>query len=281
MTQQIPADDAQTADAAVWEMRFDNPDIDTFLHEAISEFVDELGTPGRGLSWAITLLRADGSQTLAAGSAASEAVDSLQSAFDQGPTLAAVSTGEFVLITDMRRERRWPGYASAAASLDIRSALSVPLVPAPVFRAAFNLYAPLPHVFTSSDITAAARFVRHASWTLRLAQQAGRRDQRSEELTSARLARTLAPLAVRALVREYGFTVEESLEFLRRAAGNLPQPKGHAVPASLLDLHQTVRHPWAGARARAAEPAGARTDGLADPALADPALADPAPEKTA
>lgn len=247
MTQEISADKAQMADAALWEIRFDSPDIDTYLHEAISEFVDDLGAPGRSITWAITLLRAEASVTLAAGSAAAEAVDRLQSAFDHGPSRASVLAGEFVLIPDMGRERRWPGYASMAAGLGIRSGLSVPLIPAEMFRAAFNLYSPQAHGFTSADITAAVRFVRHASWTLRLAQQAGLRDKRSEELSSAQLTRILAPLALRALVHEYGYTVEESLDYLRRAAGNLPQLKDQAVPVTLWDVRQATLDPSEGA----------------------------------
>lgn len=271
MTQELSSDNGPIADAAVWEMRFDSPDIDTFLHEAISEFVDDLGPPGRTISWAITLLRAEGSITLAAGSAASEAVDRLQSAFDDGPSRAAVRTGEFVLIPDMGRERRWPGYASMALGLDIRSGLAVPLVPADMFRAAFNLYAPQAHVFTSADITAAVTFVRHASWTLRLAQQAGRRDQRSEELSSAQLSRALAPLALRALVLEYGFSVEESLEYLRRAAGNLPQPKDQVVPVASWDSGQAILDPREGSNVQAAGSTKPRTRNRRRPA----------PEKTA
>lgn len=258
MTQEISAGNAQMADAALWEIRFDSPDINTYLHEAISEFVDDLSAPGRSITWAITLLRADASVTLAAGSAAAEAVDRLQSAFDHGPSRASVRAGEFVLIPDMGRERRWPGYAGMAVGLGIRSGLSVPLIPAEMFRTAFNLYAPQAHVFTSADITAAVKFVRHASWTLRLAQQAGLRDKRSEELSSAQLTRVLAPLALRALVREHGYTVEESLDYLRRAAGDLPQPKQQAVPVALLDSGPAELAPTDSPNIRAA-PATSRT----------------------
>ncbi len=237
----MSADNARIADAAVRETRFDSPDIGMLLHDAISEFVNDLGAPGRGISWAITLVRDEGSTTLAAGSPASESVDRLQSAFDDGPSRAAVRTGEFVLITDMRLERRWPGYAGTAANLGILSGLSVPLSPADLFRTTFNLYAPVPHVFMSTDITAAIRFARHASWTLRLVQQAGQRDKKDEELSSAQLSRVLAALALRTLVREYGFSVEEALEYLRRAAGNLPQPGNQALPEATWEFRPATR----------------------------------------
>jgi GAF domain-containing protein len=243
VTQEIASDNAQTADAAVWEIRFDSPDIDTFLHEAIGEFVGDLGAPGRGISWAISLLRAEGSITLASGSAASEAVDRAQSAFDDNPSRAAVRSGDFVLVTDAAMERRWPGYASTAAGSGIRSVLAVPLVPADMFRTTFNLYAPGPHAFTSADITAAVRFVRRASWSLRLAQQVRHRDKLGEELSSAQLSRDLSALALRTLVREYGFSIEASLEYLRRAAGNIPQPGDQAAPVAMWDFPRADREP--------------------------------------
>jgi GAF domain-containing protein len=267
----MSADNGRMADAARWELRFDSPDIDSFLHEAIGEFIGDLGAPGRGISWAITLLRAEGSVTLASGSAAAEAVDRLQSAFDHGPSRAAVRVGEFVLVTDMRLERRWPGYASMAAGQGIESGLSVPLVPADLFRATFNMYAPGPHVFTSADITAAVRFVRHASWTLRLAQQARQRDRRAEELSSAQLSRALAPLALRALVHEYGFSIEESLEYLRRAAGNLFQPGDEAIPLAMWDAREVTLDPRVDASLPAPRASKPRT----------PSRRRPAPERSA
>ena len=81
------------ADAAVGKTRFGTQDIGVFLHEAISEFVNDLGAPGRGISWAITLLPEEGSTTLAAGSPASESVDQLQAAFEDSPSRAAARAG--------------------------------------------------------------------------------------------------------------------------------------------------------------------------------------------
>jgi hypothetical protein len=133
------------------------------------------------------------------------------------------------------------------------------------------LYAPQAHVFTSADITAALTFVRHASWTLRLAQQAGQRDQRSEELSSAQLSRALAPLALRALALEYGLSAEESLEYLRRAAGNLPQPKDQVVPVAVWDSDQAILDLRQGSNLQAAGSTKPRTR----------SRRPPAPEKTA
>ena len=124
-------------------------------------------------------------------------------------------------------ERRWPGYASAAAAEGIGSLVSIPLVPSEVFRAAVNLYAPWPHVFTSADITAAALMARQMSRTLRLVQQLVQelavRSGVGAELSSAQLSRVLAGLALRTLVRDFGFSEEGALDYLRSAAGGTPR----------------------------------------------------------
>lgn len=226
--------------AAFWEIGFDNRDIGTFLGEAIGEFVEDIGSPTRGISWAITRLRSGDAITLAAGSAPARAVDEVQCSFEDSPARNAVRSGEFVHVPDTSLDRRWPGYANAAAGLGIRSLLSVPFVPGDVYRAAVNLYAPWPHVFTSEDITAAVRFARHVSRTLGLAQEVARRAEGNVESSSAQLSRALAGLALRTLTHEYGLTNEAALEYLRSAAANkLPGPENGAlhvvISGSVLD----------------------------------------------
>ena len=219
MTQGTATDSRQDPHAAFWETHFNNPDIGAFLSEVVSELVGDIGGPSRGISWAITFLRSGEAITLTAGSAPARAADEAQRSFDDGPARTAVRSGEFVSVGDTSLERRWPGYASAAAAEGVGSLLSVPLVPPQVFRAAVNLYAPWPHVFTSADITAAARLARQVSRTLRLVQQLAIRSGASADLSSAQLSRVLAGLALRTLVRDFGFSEEGALDYLRSAAG--------------------------------------------------------------
>lgn len=220
MTEGIAADGGQKLPGVVGEMHFESRDIGAYFRDAIGELAEVIADPDRGISWAVTVLRSGEAITVAAGSAATQAVDEAQGLFEDGPARTAVQSGEFVLVADTGLERRWPGYASAAAAAGIRSLLAVPLTAAGVFRAVVNLYAPFPHVFTSADITAAVRFARHTSRNLQLAQQLARTAEKGAELSSAQLSRALAGLALRTLVREYGFSSEAALEYLRRVAGN-------------------------------------------------------------
>jgi GAF domain-containing protein len=243
MNQGTATDSGQNLHTAFWETHFNNPDIGAFLSEVVTELVDGIGGPSRGISWAITLLGSGEAVTLIAGSAPAQAADEAQRSFDDGPARQAVRSAEFVTVGNTALERRWPGYASAAAAEGIGSLVSVPLVPSEVFRAAVNLYAPWPHVFTSADITAAALLARQVSRTLRLVQQLvqelAARSGVGAELSSAQLSRVLAGLALRTLVRDFGFSEEGALDYLRSAAGGTPRESvGGTVRALVVDSGQ-------------------------------------------
>ncbi len=239
MNQGTATDRRQDLHAAFWETHFSNPDIGAFLSETVSELVDGIGGPRRGISWAITVLGSGEPVTLTAGGAAARAADEAQCSFDDGPARMAVRSGEFVSVGDITLERRWPGYAAAAAAEGMGSLVSVPLVPAEVFRAAVNLYAPWPHVFTSADITAAAALARQVSRTLRLVQQLAVSWGAGADLSSAQLSRVLAGLALRTLVRDFGFSEEGALDYLRSAAGGPARDSaGGTVPVFVADSGQ-------------------------------------------
>ena len=134
MTQGTATDSREDRSRLLLGLHFNDPDIGAFLSDAVGEFVDDIGGSGRGISWAITLLGSGEALTLTAGSAPARAADEAQRSFDDGPARTAVRSGEFVSVGDTSLERRWPGYASAAAAFGVRSLLSVPLVPEDVFR---------------------------------------------------------------------------------------------------------------------------------------------------
>ena len=60
MTQGTARDGRQDRHASFWELHFNDPDVGAFLSEAVSEFVDDIGGPGRGISWAITTAQVRG-----------------------------------------------------------------------------------------------------------------------------------------------------------------------------------------------------------------------------
>ena len=64
MTQEAATDRRPEPRAAFWDRHFNDPVIGAFLSELVSEFVDEIGGPSRGISWAITILRSGETTTL-------------------------------------------------------------------------------------------------------------------------------------------------------------------------------------------------------------------------
>jgi hypothetical protein len=115
-----------------------------------------------------------------------------------------------------------------------------------------NLYAAWPHVFTSADIIAAARLARYISRALRLVQELALRSGGGADLSSAQLSRALAGLALRTLVREYGFSEEGALDYLRSVAGGAARESSGAtvhvlVPDSVPGQNVPQPSPYAAA----------------------------------
>ena len=274
MTEDVAADGGPERSATAWDMRFDSRDVGAFLHEVVGEFVEDTGGSSRGISWSLTIFRAGEVITLAAGSAPARAVDEAQLSFEDSPFRTALRSGELVLVPDIGLERRWPGYASTAAGLGVRSLMAVPLIPTDAFHAVLGLYAPWPHVFTSADMTASVRFARELSRDLRLAQGLALGAHSESQLSSVQLSRTLAGLVARTLVREHGFSVEASLDYLRRLAGNMPPPGDGLLPVLIPSADQDQRGIPASPGLRAARPVDARP---VDPHPVDAHPLDPHP----
>lgn len=147
---------------------FDSTDVEDYLREETRDFMRAIHGDRRGIGWAATLFRLGAYQTIAASTDQARQADREQCSFADGPVMEALRSNRFVLVSDLARDRRWPGYASAASAHGVRSLLSVPLVSEEAGRAAVNLYAPAPHAFTSDDLLNTAGYVRHVARALRV-----------------------------------------------------------------------------------------------------------------
>ncbi|QHK21192.1 GAF domain-containing protein [Pseudarthrobacter psychrotolerans] len=247
---------------------FDSTDVEDFLVAVTREFMRDIDGDSRGISWAVTFFRPGSARTAAAGSSGARAADEEQCSFADGPVLEALREGDFVHVADVARDRRWPGYASAAADHGVGALLSMPIMAAAGWRAALSLYASSPHAFTSEDITRTRRYARQVARSLQMAVRVAERAEAEAQLAVAQSSMVLMDLAVSILMSDYGLGHEAALQYLRTVSRHANQ-----------GLHQTALNIAAASRPGAAEPgqenAGFR--GLAD--IETPSLSE-GPYKT-
>ena len=89
--------------------------------------------------------------------------DDLQYVLDEGPCLAAAAHRELIRIDDLAADGRWPTWASAAAALGLRAAMSCPLVVGHQALGAMKVYADEPGTFDSASAQRLAMFAAQAA----------------------------------------------------------------------------------------------------------------------
>ncbi|HEY8699952.1 MAG TPA: GAF and ANTAR domain-containing protein [Arthrobacter sp.] len=218
MAVETSAGDGWESRRAPQDVVFESNDVESYLGDVTDEFMKDIQAARRQISWAATLFSRGEAHTLAAGSAQALAADREQCSFGDGPVLQAVRSGDFVHVADLARERRWPGYANAAASHGVGSLLSMPIVSAADSSAAINLYSPVPHAFTSEDIVRIRSYARQVARALRVVLRVAERAEANAELAVAQTSMALMDLAVRILMTDYGLSHEGAFQYLRTVA---------------------------------------------------------------
>ncbi|MFB8368985.1 GAF and ANTAR domain-containing protein [Pseudarthrobacter sp. NPDC055928] len=218
MVAETPGDAGWESLPASQDVVFDSKEVESFLGEVTHEFMRRIDGHRRGISWAATFFRLGDAHTIAAGSDVARAADQEQCSFEDGPGLEAIRSGEFVHLADTARDRRWPGYAAAAADHGVRSLLCMPIVSTAGSSAAINLYASTPHAFTSEDIVLTRAYAREVARALRVVLRVAERAEASAELAVAQSSMVLMDLAISALMADYGLSREVALQYLRTVA---------------------------------------------------------------
>jgi GAF domain-containing protein len=138
-----------------------------------------------------------------------EKADALQYELREGPCLDAIYVDDMYLITDLEDERRWPRWAPAAATLGIRSSLSVRLETPDRVVGGLNLYSLKPHAFDEDDVITAHIYAMNVSALLRQMQS-------TEGLRVAMTTRHQIGLAQGMLMAHLGIDQQRAFEVLRR-----------------------------------------------------------------
>ncbi|HSU45401.1 MAG TPA: GAF domain-containing protein [Arthrobacter sp.] len=197
---------------------FDSKDVESYLWEVTHDLMTDIKGERRGIGWAATLIRRGMGRTIAASTEQASEANREQCSFADGPLMEAMRSGELVLVSDLNRDRRWPGYSSVAAGHGVQSLISIPILSEGGTSAAVNFYASSPHAFTSDDLVRSQSYARELERALRVVARVAERAETTAGLAVVQSSLVLVDLAVRSLMNEYGLTREGALQFLQTQA---------------------------------------------------------------
>ena len=215
-----PITGSQNASAAVAELQqllLATDDITDFLHELALLAVSALD----GDIWCgITLRRDHRAVTVASSDERAARVDEVQYAYDQGPCLTSLRTGEIVLVVDLLDDDRWGEYRSLALTHGVRASLSLPLGSDGTVVGALNLYSGKADVFDEEHRRRAVQFATEASRALALAVRIAERTEMSAQLQEALASRAVIDQALGIVMAQRRCTVDEAFDTLRTVSQN-------------------------------------------------------------
>jgi GAF domain-containing protein len=154
--------------------------------ERIVELAKDVFPPSDSVS--ITFLGAKGLVTAASSGRCSEEVDAIQARVAEGPCVAAVQTGQAVLVADLADEPRWPSLVAEVKQLLVRSMLVLPMRHAPETRGAISLASRRRNSFSAADRETGRGFSAMAALALAAAAERERSAKAADE--ALRLARS-------------------------------------------------------------------------------------------
>ncbi|MGR7027764.1 GAF and ANTAR domain-containing protein [Geodermatophilus sp. URMC 62] len=148
-----------------------------------------------------------------------ERADALQYQLDEGPCLAAVADRTLVRADDLGADSRWPGWASAAVGLGLRSSMSAPMVTGDRTLGALKVYGHRPGAFTAHDASLLVLFAAQAALLVThvTTREAARRA--SAELRRAVTSRDVVNTAKGVLMARHGVGEETALAMLLSRSG--------------------------------------------------------------
>jgi GAF domain-containing protein len=192
--------------------------VEQFLHELA---VLSTRAVTDGLSCGMTLRqRGRPPVTGACTDPVASAADEVQYQTGDGPCLHALRHAQRVRIDDVATHGRWPRFAKRAASLGIRSSLSVPLVADGEPVGALNLYSRRPGAFGEAETRRAEKFARHASGALTLALRLASCTDLNEQLRSSIVSRAVIDQALGVIMATEHCSQDKAFTLLRTASQN-------------------------------------------------------------
>jgi len=201
------------------ELLLATPSFEDYAQHIVTLAADRIvpGTAACGL----TLLVGGRATTVAASSDLATRVDEIQYGTGEGPCLAALETGDLVVVTDLQHDDRWDGYRVHALEQGVRSSLSVPIKRRDTAtRGALNLYFTFPTTFDQGQVKEGLHFADKAAGALELATRLAEHATTTAQLQEAMASRSVIDQAIGIVMAQNRCSAEDAFDVLRKASQN-------------------------------------------------------------
>jgi GAF domain-containing protein len=168
----------------------------------------------------VTLVVGDRGKTVAHTGELALRLDEAQYEHGYGPCLDASSNADHQVISDMRTETRWPGYAPRAVKIGALSSLSIPIPVQENVTACLNVYATKPHAFDESAVETAQAFASYAAVAIANAHEYSNAAQLAAQMQEAMASRAVIEQAKGVLIARHGCSADAAFALLTRMSQN-------------------------------------------------------------
>lgn len=191
------------------------------LDDVLQQITDiaRSGIPGAEAT-SVTLMKDDRGYTAAFTGQMALDADELQYDRGHGPCLDAGRTGLTMLVTDMRQEARWPGYAAAVSEKGVLSSVSVPLPYQGGTIGALNVYAARADAFDDAALTAGDEIADYIAVAVANADAHVEAVTLASQMRQAMESRAVIDMAKGVLIARHHCSPEEAFTILSRASQN-------------------------------------------------------------
>ncbi len=215
-----PAEDAEQPEhptaAVLQKLLLTTDGMEEFLQQVVDVAVR---TMVGHLSAGITVVRDGHPATVASSNADASRFEEIQYGQDEGPCLAAIDTGETIVVDDLVTEERFPGWRVSCLAFGLRSAFAVPMGGGGADGVgALNFYSHEPYTFGTDLQAQGQRFADEASRALALAVRLAQHATINEQLQTALTSRTIIDQAMGIIMGQNRCSADEAFGILRSAS---------------------------------------------------------------
>jgi GAF domain-containing protein len=152
-------------------------------------------------------------------------LEELQAEHGEGPCVDAYDEKQTVRADDLRRDRRWPGFAPVAAQRGLAAVLASPIPYSTEAVGVVAVYASSgPHPWSEAEVAAIVAFTDLAAMMILNAMEASERGRVAVELQFALDSRVAIEQAKGVLVGRHGVSPRQAFERLRSLARDQRRP---------------------------------------------------------